>query len=231
MAVGHEVLELFQRRQLAPDARLLAEAVRLHGAGGDLAAAEAALAEGRAAAAAAAAAAGGDGAAALPGAAEARLHAAWVGALAKAGRLEEAVAALEAMLDEFSSLLPVEVSVAARDSDGSGSGGSASSSDTSSGEAPQRLAWGEAGGGGVQQRREPSPVHLMQAARNAVLAAARERGDAAAGKHAASLATMRGLPPDVGTYNGLLRASLAHGDGLQAVLVRGQEGWLAGRMR
>lgn len=192
--MAEETLALFQRRGHAPDAQLQAELVRLHGARGDAAAAEAAW---RAAAALA-----------QPGSSEAAaLHAAWVAALARAGDLSGAVAALEQMLDAFASLLPVDTSARIREA------------------AEAEAAGGSGGSEGARLQvaaaaRWASPVAHMQAARNAVLRAAQESGDSASAKRAASLATLRGLPPDVGTYNALLRAALAHGDGLQAVLVR-----------
>jgi hypothetical protein len=148
----------------------------MHGAAGDADGSEAAWQ-------AALATAGGEGE-------EARLHGARVAALAAAGRFEAALAALEAMLDRFAGLLPVDASVPLAGGSGGGEGGT---------------------------RRAPDAVRSMQAARNELLAAAQAAGEAAAARRVAALATLRGLPPDRGTYHSLLRASLAHGDGLAAV--------------
>ncbi|KAL4437214.1 hypothetical protein ABPG75_004353 [Micractinium tetrahymenae] len=212
--VARECYALFQRRQLPPDARFVAEVMKMHGAAGDLNAAKAAWL-------AAAAAAEG-----RPDAGQACLHAAWVAALAQAGRLQEATGALAAMLDRFASVLPVEVSLPR----------SGSSSCSEDGEPRPQLpggvpassgssSSGSADGGGGTERQPPAvrTVHHLQEARNAVMAAARERGEHSVAKRVASLATLRGLPPDVGTYNGLLLGTLSHGDGLQAVLEGVQE--------
>lgn len=210
--MGRDCYELFQRNGHIPDAQWLAEVIRLHGACGDVAAVEEAWQ------------------AALPSAAgEAEvvaLHAARSGALAKAGDLEAAVAALSDMMDAFASLLPVDTSRSLREAAAaeaeaaaaaSGSGGAAGSQQGRHARQAQRA------------RRPAGPVEVMQEARNAVLKAAQENGDSAMAQRVASLATLRGLPPDVGTYNCLLRAAMDRGDGLEAVLVRqglcGPAGW------
>lgn len=217
----------------------------MHGATGDVDAAKVAWlqAGGKAAAAAAAAAqaaaaqqagggteadpdtgmpampAAGAAAAEQPNAEQACLHAAWVAALAQAGRLEEAAAAMACMLDRFASVLPVEVSLP---DSSSGSGSSSLEDGTPRPQLPGGVpAAGGGGGGGGARGQWPAArtVQYLQDARNALMAAARERGEHGVAKRVASLATLRGLPPDVGTYNGLLLGTLSHGDGLAAVLV------------
>jgi hypothetical protein len=231
--VGRECYALFQRRQHLPDAQLVAEVVKLLGASGDAAGAEGAWQQALAAAVEASDAAGSSsggsstGSTGVPSAEEACLHAARAEGLAKAGQLEAAVAAVEAMLDRFSDLLPLPLDASLTTTSSSSSSSSGCSSSSGIGAA------GAAAGDDVgvehrkHRRRRPhpraSPVQYMQEARNAVLAAAQAAGDQATAKRVASLATLRGLPPDVGTYNILLRGSLEHGDGLAAVQVSGVE--------
>ncbi|KAI3424904.1 hypothetical protein D9Q98_008288 [Chlorella vulgaris] len=176
--VAQACYSLFQRREHTPDASLTAEVVRMLAASGDAGAAEAAWLS------AVAATQSDDD--------HARLHAARVAMLAEAGRLEAAVAALEAMLDRFAALLPIDAS------------------------------FNLTGGVRAEQQRQravqPAPVWCMQQARNAALAAAQSGGDLGTARRITSLATMRGLPPDLTTYHSLLSAALAHGDGLAAVL-------------
>ncbi len=254
--MAHECYTLFQRRQLSPDARFAAEVMRMHGAAGDVDAAKAAWlqAGGKAAAAAAEAAqaaaaqqAGGGteadpdtgmpampaaGAAApeQPNAEQACLHAAWVAALAQAGRLGEATAAMACMLDRFASVLPVEVSLPGSSSD---SGSSSLEDGTPRPQLPGGVPAAGGGGGGGScnsaggQWAAARTVQYLQDARNALMAVARERGEHGVAKRVASLATLRGLPPDVGTYNGLLLGTLSHGDGLAAVLVSCRLRWAA----
>ena len=205
--MGRECYALFQRRGHTPDTPLLAEVVRLHGACGDAAAAEAAWR------------------AALPGAASgeaAALHAARTAALAKAGDLNAAVAALEEMMDAYAGLLPVDTSRSLREAAEAEAEAKAAAASGSGGGAAGQQQWQQQRQQQQQEqaRRAASPVEFMQEARNAVLRAAQRQGDGATAQRVASLATLRGLPPDVGTYNSLLRAALANGDGLQAVLVR-----------
>ena len=238
--MGRECYALFQRRQHLPDAQLVAEVVKLLGASGDAAGAEGAWQQALAAAVEASDAAGSSGSSGsggssasstgVPSAEEACLHAARAEGLAKAGQLEAAVAAVEAMLDRFSDLLPLPLDASLTTSSSSSSSSSSGCS-SSSGIGAAGAAAGDDVGGEQQklqqQRRRPhpraSPVQYMQEARNAVLAAAQAAGDQATAKRVASLATLRGLPPDVGTYNILLRGSLEHGDGLAAVQVSGVE--------
>lgn len=226
----------------------------MHGAAGDVDAAKAAWlrAGGEAAAVAAAQAAAqqqaggggtateqGDGVAAAsaagaaagehPNAEQACLHAAWVAALAQAGRLQDAAAALASMLDRFAAVLPVEVSLPGSGGDSGGSGDSGGQPRPQlPGSVPTAGSGGSSGDGisGGEGRQPPAArtVLYLQDARNAVLAAARARGDHSVAQRVASLATLRGLPPDVGTYNGLLLGALGHGDGLQAVLVSAADG-------
>lgn len=186
------------------------------GAGGD-------VGQGDGAPAAGAAAAG------QPDAEQACLHAAWVAALAQAGRLQEAAAALASMLDRFASVLPVEVSLPGS------SGGSGGGSHEDGWTWPQLPGGGPTGGRSSSSSSTGRPsasartVRYLQEARNALMAAARERGEHSVAQRVAALATLRGLPPDVGTYNGLLLGTLSHGDGLAAVLVSCQERrWAAG---
>ena len=220
--MGRGCYELFQRRQHPPDAQLMAEAVKLLGASGNAAAAEVAWQQALAAAVEPLDAAGSSssssssGSGGAPSAEEACLHAARAEGLAKAGQLEAAVAAVEAMLDRFSNLLPLPLDASltsSSSSGGSGAAGTAAGADD--GEQQQRQQQRQRG----RPHPRASPVQYMQEARNAVLAAAQAAGDQATAKRVASLATLRGLPPDVGTYNILLRASLEHGDGLAAVQV------------
>lgn len=200
--MGRECYDLFQRRGHIPDAQLLAEVIRLHGASGDVAALEEAWQ------------------AALPAAASeaevAALHAARAAALAKAGDLDAAVAALSDMMDAFASLLPVDTSRSLREAAAAEAEAAAAASSGSGATAGQQ-AWQARQA--QRARRQAGPVEAMQEARNAVLRAAQERGDGATAQRVASLATLRGLPPDVGTYNTLLRAAMDRGDGLEAVLV------------
>ncbi len=199
--MGRECYELFQRRGHIPDAQLLAEVIRLHGARGDVAALEEAWQ------------------AALPTAASeaevAALHAARAAALAKAGDLDAAVAALSDMMDAFASLLPVDTSRSLREAAAAEAEAAAAANSGSGATAGQQARQAQ------RARRQAGPVEAMQEARNAVLRAAQERGDGATAQRVASLATLRGLPPDVGTYNTLLRAAMDRGDGLEAVLVSG----------
>jgi hypothetical protein len=208
----------------------MAEVVKLLGASGDAAGAEAAWQQALVVAAEASDAAGagsgscsGGGSGGVPSAEEACLHAARAEGLAKAGHLEAAVAAVEVMLDSFSDLLPLPLDASLTSSSSSGS-----SSSSSGVVAAERAAGDDVGGGQQQRRQRPHPrashVQYMQEARNAVLAAAQAAGDQATAKRVASLATLRGLPPDVGTYNILLRGSLEHGDGLAALQVSANDG-------
>ncbi|KAL4855833.1 Pentatricopeptide repeat-containing protein [Chlorella vulgaris] len=176
--VAQACYSLFQRREHTPDASLTAEVVRMLAASGDAHAAEAAWQS------AVAATQSDDD--------HARLHAARVAMLAEAGRLEAAVAALEAMLDRFAALLPIDASF--------------------------NLTGGIPADRQRQRAVQPAPVWCLQQARNAALAAAQAGGDLGTARRITGLATMRGLPPDLTTYHSLLSAALAHGDGLAAVL-------------
>lgn len=188
LGVARECHDMFLRRRHTPDARLAAEVVMLLGRSGEVAAAEAAWRH-------ALGAARGEEE-------HACLHAARAAALARAGQLPAAVAALEAILDRFADLLPVDASFSLDSGDSGGGDGDG-----------DQQRWRE-------QAAHPPPVRYMQHARNAVLAAAQAAGDAAAVRRVTGLATLRGLPPDLATYHSLLRAAIAHGDGLAAVQVR-----------
>ncbi|EFN53008.1 hypothetical protein CHLNCDRAFT_54108 [Chlorella variabilis] len=185
LGVARECHDMFLRRRHTPDARLAAEVVMLLGRSGEVAAAEAAWRH-------ALGAARGEEE-------HACLHAARAAALARAGQLPAAVAALEAILDRFADLLPVDASFSLDSGDSGGGDGDG-----------DQQRWRE-------QAAHPPPVRYMQHARNAVLAAAQAAGDAAAVRRVTGLATLRGLPPDLATYHSLLRAAIAHGDGLAAV--------------
>ena len=126
----------------------------------------------------------------------------------RAGEWDATLAAVEETMDRYCDLLPVLL----------GDDAPASASPTASAGDAGTAAAAVAAALAAQRA---DPLRCLRGACNAALHAAERAGAAAAVRRLTSLMTKRGLPPDTATYNTLLRASLARGEGLPAV----QEGW------
>lgn len=202
-AVGLRCWELMRKREVPPDAVTFCEVMRLHGAAGQASEIQsvwdtAVNTLGIETSISTEANVGDDGHRSM-------LTAAQAGALATAGDFSAATAACEALMESMSHCLPVPLhfDVAGLPSAGDeGAGGPEGGS--------------EDGGRG---RRGASPVQNLRAACNAVLHAAEARQEWAAMRRMVHLMTARGLPPDVVTYNVLLKAALRRGDGQVALHV------------
>ena len=138
----------------------------------------------------------------------AMVAAAYAGALASAGDILGAMAACSDLMDSLSHLLPEDLEAfVARSSDRGVSNGQ--NGVNSSGQVQKR-------DGG---RLNAAPLEHLRSACNAVLYAALGAHQWGAMRKLVALMTSRGLPPDVITYNALLKAALKRGEGPQPLHV------------
>jgi hypothetical protein len=129
--------------------------------------------------------------------------AAYAGALAAAGHVSLAMAQCESIMDMLGHLLPQELHLAAFELNTR-----TTANNTSGGN--------NTGSGG---RQTAAPLDNLRSACNAVLHAAVSSHQWSYLRKMVALMTSRGLPPDVITYNALLKAAVKRGEGPQPIHV------------
>lgn len=153
--------------------------------------------------------------------------AAYAGALAAAGDIPGAMDACQQLMDSLSHLLPedLEAFVAEKNLQRRSGGDNEDISNNLSHNDSREEKITTNGGVGGRKKSEgrrlgAAPLDHLRSACNAVLYAALGAHQWGSMRKLVALMTARGLPPDVITYNALLKAALKRGEGPQPLLVR-----------